>query len=55
MSDWIVTDIQQAGYDSLCEEAAELSITADDFFGVLAKDYAKELHDRTSSKSRNSD
>ena len=55
MSDWIVTDIEQADYDSLCEEAAELSITADDFFGVLVKDYAKDLHDRKSSKSRNSD
>ena len=55
MPDWIVTDIQQADYDSLCEEAAELSITADDFLGFLVKDYAKDLHNRTSSKSRNSD
>ena len=50
----VVTDIPQADYDWLCQEAATLGMTADAYLDILAKDYAKELRDRKLGNSRNS-
>lgn len=55
MHDIIVTDIPQKDYDWLCEEAAKLGITADDYLGVLVKDYAKELRAKDSGTNEPSD
>ena len=53
MADIVVKDIPQADYDWLCELAAVLGISADDYLGILVMEYAKELHDRKLGKSRN--
>ena len=55
MHDIVVTDIPQADYDWLCEQAATLGITADDYLGILVKDYAKELRNSNRRKSGKSD
>ena len=53
MHDIVVTDIPQADYDWLCKQAAALGITADEYLGILVKDYAKKLHDRKLGRSSN--
>ena len=55
MTDIVVTDIPQADYDWLCKQAVALGITADEYLGILVKDYAKKLHDRKLGRSSNSD
>ncbi len=51
MRDIVVTDIPQEHYDSICEEAAKLGITADDYLTILVKGYAIGLRARARDKN----
>jgi hypothetical protein len=51
MHDIVVTDIPQEHYDLICEEAAKLGITADDYLTILVKGYALGL--RVSEQDKN--
>ena len=43
MHDIVVTDIPQEHYDWICEGAAKLGITPDDYLTTIVKEYAKGL------------
>jgi hypothetical protein len=40
MHDIVVTDIPQEHYDWICEEAAKLGISGDDYLTIMVKGYA---------------
>ena len=51
MRDIEVTDTPQEHYDWVCEEAAKLGITGDDYLTIMVKGYAIGLGDRARAKS----
>ena len=55
MHDIVVTDIPQEHYDWLCEEAAKLGVTADDYLTIIVKEYAKGLRARERDKNETSE
>jgi hypothetical protein len=54
MRDIVITDIPQEHYDGICEEAAKLGISADDYLSILFKGYAIGLKDKDLETSKTS-
>jgi negative regulator of replication initiation len=52
MPDIIVEDIPEEHYRLICEDAAKLGISADDYLTQLVKDYARELITKQQAKAK---